>query len=291
VWDAASGRELLTLKGHTGLVYSIAWSPDGTRLATASIDQTAKVWDAASSRELLTLKGHRSNVWTVSWSPDGTRLATGSLDGTAKVWQAAGAEAVREWARQDRAVQDLQDSNDFRSPQAQGFLQTWLLLLPLPFTAGETGAQALDRQQLPDEAQMRPRAGERALGGDRELVWQEYRSPRALVDFNAMLGRVAQRSVAYAVCYIESDEAHDGLWLQFFSDNQAKVYLNRQEIYQVRVPPHQGVLDTISPVRLERGVNVLLFKVGNEEGYWECSARLVDNEGRPAQGLRVKLTP
>ena len=89
VWDAAGGRELLTLKGHTGPVWSVSWSPDGRRLATGSRDGTAKVWDAAGGRELLTLKGHTGAVNSVSWSPDGTRLATGSWDGTAKVWDAA----------------------------------------------------------------------------------------------------------------------------------------------------------------------------------------------------------
>ena len=89
-WDAAGGRELLTLKGHASAVRSVSWSPDGTRLATGSEDGTAKVWDAAGGRELLTLKGHAGPVCSVSWSPDGTRLATGSEDGTAKVWDAAG---------------------------------------------------------------------------------------------------------------------------------------------------------------------------------------------------------
>ena len=237
VWDAAGGRELLTLKGHTSAVLSVSWSPDGTRLATGSADGTAKVWDAAGGRELLTLKGHTGLVWSVSWSPDGTRLATGSDDGTAKVWDAAGAEAVQEWARQDRAVQDLLDRNDFRGPHAQGFLQTWLLLLPLPFASGETGAQALDRPQLPGEAQLRPRPGERVLVGGRPWLWQEHRSPKAVVNFNAVLGRVAERSVAYAVCYLESDQARDGLWLQVGSDDQAKVYLNGREIYRVPSDP------------------------------------------------------
>ena len=76
----------LTLKGHTGGVYSVAWSPDGKRLATGSRDGTAKVWDAASGKELLTLKG--SYVTSVAWSPDGKWLAT--ADGqTAKVWETA----------------------------------------------------------------------------------------------------------------------------------------------------------------------------------------------------------
>src|SRR5271157_4555945 len=88
VWDAATGKELLTLSDVSG-VTSVAWSPDGRRLATASYDQTAKVWDAATGKELLTLNGHRGPVWGVAWSPDGKRLATGSEDQTAKVWGAA----------------------------------------------------------------------------------------------------------------------------------------------------------------------------------------------------------
>ncbi len=53
-----TGKELLTLRGHYGLVTSVAYSPDGKRLATASVDQTAKVWDAETGEELLTLRGH-----------------------------------------------------------------------------------------------------------------------------------------------------------------------------------------------------------------------------------------
>jgi hypothetical protein len=290
VWDVAGGRELLTFKGHTGTVRSVSWSPDGTRLATGSADG-AKVWDVAGGRELLTLKGQAGAAYSVSWSPDGKRLAAGSADGTAEVWDAAGAEAVQQWARQDRAVQDLLARNSFRGPQAQGFLQNWLLLLPLPFAAGETGAQALDRQQLPGEAQVRPRPGDRALVGGRELVWQEHRSPEAAVSFNAVLGRVAERSVAYAVCYLESDQARDGLWLQVGGDDQTKLYLNGQQICECRQGHPLSALDTVGPVALTQGINVLLLKVVNEGGIWEGCARPVDDAGLPAQGIRVKLTP
>jgi hypothetical protein len=268
----------------------VSWSPDGTRLATGSEDGTAKVWDATGGRELLSLKGHVGEV-VVSWSPDGMRLATGSEDGTAKVWDAAGTAAVQQWAREDRAVQELLESNDFRGPRAQGFLQTWLLLLPLPIASGETGAQALDRPQLPGEASLRPRHGEQVTVGGRPWRWQEHRSPKAVVDFNAVLGRVTQRSVAYAVCYIESDQARDGLWLQLGSDDEAKAYLNGREIYQSRQPAALGMLDTVGPVGLKRGINVLLLKVVNESGQWEGCARLVDEAGWPVQGLRVKPTP
>ena len=89
-----SSQVRLTLKGHTAGVSSVAWSPDGKRLATGSYDKTAKVWDAATGQELLTLKGHTGYVFSVAWSPDGKRLATGSWDGTAKVWDAASGQEL-----------------------------------------------------------------------------------------------------------------------------------------------------------------------------------------------------
>jgi WD40 repeat protein len=91
VWDTGSGQELLTLAGHADRLAFIAFSPDGTRLATASYDGTAKVWDSRSGEELLTLEGHTNRVFGVAYSPDGTRLATASQDGTAKVWDVSAA--------------------------------------------------------------------------------------------------------------------------------------------------------------------------------------------------------
>ncbi len=87
VWDAETGAELLTLKGH-GCVSSIAFGADGKRLASGSYDNTVKVWDAETGAELLTLKGHGNCVYSVAFSPDGKRLASGSADETVKVWDA-----------------------------------------------------------------------------------------------------------------------------------------------------------------------------------------------------------
>ncbi len=106
-----------------------------------------------------------------------------------------------------------------------------------------------------------------------------------------MLGGVAGRCVTYAVCYIESDKPRDGLWLQVGCDDQAKVYLNGREVYEARLPHSLVTLDTVGPVGLRRGNNVLLLKVANETGQWEGCARLIDDAGLPVQGLRLKLTP
>ena len=69
---------------------SVCWSPDGSRIATASKDGTARVWDAQTGDEILALKGHNNEVTSVCWSPDGSRIATASSDTTARIWGARG---------------------------------------------------------------------------------------------------------------------------------------------------------------------------------------------------------
>lgn len=89
VWDAASGKHLLSIDAHNGSVLSVAWSPDGNRIASSGEDRTVTVWDVATGTRLVTIKAHRERVPSVVWSPDGTRLASGSDDKTVKVWDAA----------------------------------------------------------------------------------------------------------------------------------------------------------------------------------------------------------
>jgi WD40 repeat protein len=64
----------------------VAFSPDGTTLATASTDRTARLWEAATGTCRTTLSGHTDQVLGVAFSPDGTTLATASTDRTARLW-------------------------------------------------------------------------------------------------------------------------------------------------------------------------------------------------------------
>ena len=88
LWDATTGKLVVSFEGHRDLVYSASFRADGARVVTASSDHTAKVWDTTTGTPLLSLDAHRAEVYSAVFSPDGSRIVTASADSTAMLWDA-----------------------------------------------------------------------------------------------------------------------------------------------------------------------------------------------------------
>jgi len=82
-------------KGHSSWVYSVTFSPDGTRIVSGSSDYTIKLWDVATGREIRTFQGHSGSVASVAFSRDGGRIVSGSKDSSIKLWDVATGRVLR----------------------------------------------------------------------------------------------------------------------------------------------------------------------------------------------------
>ena len=84
--DVTKFKCLKTLEGHIEAVWSVAYSPDSTKIISGSGDETIKIWDANTGECLKTLEGHLDYVYSVTFGPDGTKIISCSYDETIKIW-------------------------------------------------------------------------------------------------------------------------------------------------------------------------------------------------------------
>ncbi len=123
------GMVLYIYRRHTGSVRSVAWSPDGTRIASGSDDKTVQVWDAANGGHSFAYSGHASTVLTVAWSPDGRLIASAGQDGTVQVWDVSTGRNVFTYRGHTgnavTAVAWSPDGKRIASASADGTVQVW----------------------------------------------------------------------------------------------------------------------------------------------------------------------
>ncbi len=130
------GTLLLTYRGHSTKVYAVAWSPDGTRIASAAgagdpkldTDHTVQVWEATTGTLLLTYRGHTQAIIGLDWSPDSKLIASASYDGTVQVWEAATGKPLLTYRGHVKHVWDVawsRDGSALASCGADATVQVW----------------------------------------------------------------------------------------------------------------------------------------------------------------------
>ncbi len=85
LWEVASSTSHPALR-HQGMVFSVAFNRDGSRLATGCNDNVVRLWDTETGDEVIELRGHTGYVHAVAFSPDGSMLASASGDRTVRIW-------------------------------------------------------------------------------------------------------------------------------------------------------------------------------------------------------------
>ncbi len=89
LWEAGTGKRILSLLGHQAQVLAVAFSPDGKTVLTGSVDRTARLWEAGTGKPIGLPLQHQDIVYAVAFSPDGRTVLTGSADKTARLWEAS----------------------------------------------------------------------------------------------------------------------------------------------------------------------------------------------------------
>jgi hypothetical protein len=180
---------------------------------------------------------------------------------------------------------------DALRPDAEGYIRHWVMLAPVTIRDGETCAEALLKDQIPNEAALRPKAGDKVKVGGKELTWQNVTAPTNYFDFNEVLKSINDHVAGYMVTYIECEKETPEVIVAVASNDQGRIYFNGVDIYAV-TEPRQLVLDgDKGKVTLKKGVNVMMFKVTNEQNAWQGAMRLLDKAGAPLKNIRIKLQP
>ena len=115
VWSMPSGKLLFATTPHTSFwtaqsdisANTLAWSPDGTRLAAGTGERKVEVWDTRSWKIIATYKGHTGPVLAVAWSPDGRQIASTSSDDAVHIWEAMSGKNINIFYKHASVVSSL----------------------------------------------------------------------------------------------------------------------------------------------------------------------------------------
>jgi hypothetical protein len=180
---------------------------------------------------------------------------------------------------------------DLSKSDSDGYIRDWLMLAPIPLPEGESGADAVFKQQIRDEAALQPRAGGKVTIRGKELTWRNITASTNYFDFNAILKTVNDHAAGYMVTYIECETETPDVIMAVASNDEGRIYFNGVDIYAFNEPRPLMLDADKGKVTLKKGLNVIVFKVINEQNSWQGAMRLLDKSGAPLKNVKIKLTP
>ena len=158
-WGKKTGKELLTLSGHTDWVNSVAVSADGRTVVSGSHDNNVIIWDGELGKKLLTLSGHMKPVFSVAISANGNTVVSGSADNTIKIWDIESGKVLytldgpsRHTAIGTGLVSAVTMSADGKTIVAGGDAVSQIWKLPLKIGLTKKAMRVLGGLPLPQDA-------------------------------------------------------------------------------------------------------------------------------------------
>jgi uncharacterized Zn ribbon protein len=186
-------------------------------------------------------------------------------------------------------VAGILQASQTSSPDPEGFIRNWLVLAPIAVQE-DSGATEIEKDFLGGEASVQPKPGDKVNVGGKILTWTTHQAAEYFVDFLKAFGAERGEDVAgYAVAYIHADEQMT-VRLAVGSNDQCKVWVNGKPIIKFTDTRTLDKDTDTGDVVLNKGQNVVVFKVINEKNNWQGAARFLQN-GTPVRNIRVATTP
>jgi hypothetical protein len=183
------------------------------------------------------------------------------------------------------------DAADILSLDPEGYVRDWVMLAPIALPDGETCAESLLKDQIKNESALRPKAGDKVKIGGKELSWRNVAASTNYFDFNETLKSINDHVAGYMVSYIECDQDVPDVTVAVGSNDQGRIYFNGVDIYAFTEARPLMLDADKGRITLKKGVNVIVFKITNEQNSWQGAMRLMDKAGTPLKNVKIRLSP
>jgi uncharacterized Zn ribbon protein len=175
------------------------------------------------------------------------------------------------------------------NPDAEGFIRHWLVLAPIAVQE-DSGATEIEKDFLGGEATIQPKPGDKVNVNGKILTWTAHQAGDYFVDFLKAFGAErGEDAAAYAVAYLTVDDQMN-VRLSVGSNDQCKVWVNGKQAIKFTDTRTLDKDTDSADVLLNKGQNVLVFKVINEKNNWQAAARFLQNGG-PVKNIRIATAP